>query len=244
MIRKFFTIILLLLLTTGAWAQTAVKLTYDVTSLEPGDFDIFKSSLVIVFNDSLVYSYMVLKSDPMRKRKEAFGEYFINHGTYNRRGSSAFYHTTIKYNRATSTDSSRVTLVSHTYNPITWTFYTLGKTIYGYDTQTAVSIRKNKDGVSDTTIVWYAPALPQWKNVMGQYAGIKGLPLEIQEQFTDRKITLVKIEQGDFFVTFPKGLEVLTHEEYHNRYHVGGKNKKGHQKEAPNIIDYIKSKYY
>lgn len=246
-------ILLLFALLLNTWkvaAQTQVKVTYEVTSLEPGLFDFIKTNMVVLFDDSLVYSYIVNdKQDPMKRRTEAFGDFFINHATYQRRGDSMYYHTTLNNNRRTTSDSSKAKLVSHTYKPYQWTFYSLGKRIYGYDTNTAVNFHTNDNGVSDTTIVWYAPALQSWKNVMGQYSGINGFPLEIQQQIPDRKITLVKIEHGNFKVAFPKSVEVISHEEFHKKYHAMQKkpeesrNKKGRPKAASSSENVIYLKY-
>ncbi|RYG27445.1 MAG: hypothetical protein EOO01_41325 [Chitinophagaceae bacterium] len=178
----------------------------------------------------------------MKKKQEAFGSYFINHGSYSRRGEASYYHTSILNHRPATRDSTRVKLVHHTYNPTKWTFYPLGKKIYGYDTESAVYINKNKEGFSDTTIVWFAPVLKAWKNVMGEYAGINGFPLEIHQQWADRKMVVMKIETGDFSISFPGSVEILTHEEFHNRYH-DPENKKGRRRQPSNLNDII-LKYY
>ncbi len=225
-------------------SQNSMRVTYEVSPLETTFFDdILKSSLVVVFNDSLVYSYMIHdKNDPMKKKQEAYGESFIGHGSYYRRGEAGFYHTSIINHRPVTKDSSKVKLVYHTYNPKEWTFYKLGKKIYGYDTESAVYFNESEDGVADTTIVWFAPVLSSWKNVMGEFAGVNGFPMEIQQQRPERKMIVTKIERGEFEISFPSSVEILTHEEFHNRYH-SPKSKKGRQRQ-PSTLNEIILKYY
>jgi GLPGLI family protein len=206
--KLIFSIIFLSFFFCGS-AQTKYSILYRYEKLDTQDYDSSatdKMAIHFIADDTLSFSYLILKKSEEKGSKLIFGDKLLPHGTY--------YNSLTKRQYTTTYYSKSNHFLSDLNIPqLNWHEGGSSKIILGYNCKSAIAITEKGDSV----LAFYTDSLKSCGGPLYNYNNLPGVVLEVFDQERSVYLCAKEIDLGNYTVVFPSKEKIVSEKERYRR---------------------------
>lgn len=193
-----------------------MKLSDSISGMENTPVKLWRCRLVFNDSASFFYNYGYGSASDAFARKKRFGKQLFPH---------SWYHYPASHFLAEGTNIDvfkKQRLIYDTADRFNWILIGGERTIEGFVCKAALSI--NKKG--DSTLAFYTLQIPKPYGP-AMFTGLPGVILEVYDQQYNWHMWANKIVAGEYEITLPKKLDIVSRAAHNNNYYGSGE---GHSK--------------